>query len=300
MKFPTLRLKRTSIGHAIKRPVAVATALMAIVTLFLLAASLNNLEFEQGQSFVLPERQEGAPSSVIEFPPILFDLFLALLAVAFLVSLLIVLRSPRDRRRIAGQMGLMLLIMAIGLLISSLYRSEEELEVRTTPGARAPHPIGAQPAEPQSSGTTVPVAFAPPVVPGWVSYAVTLLVIGLAGALGYLVWQLTHTPKDRLHEITRSALDDLSAGRDWEDVVIRCYVDMSATVSRRRGVGRHQAMTPREFAVRLEQMGLPANSVGRLTRLFEQARYGNLKSGPDQVREATACLAEIMQAVEGH
>jgi Domain of unknown function (DUF4129) len=62
-------------------------------------------------------------------------------------------------------------------------------------------------------------------------------------------------------------------------------------------VGRHQAMTPREFAVRLEQIGLPARSVSRLTRLFEQARYGSHQSTPGQVQEATDCLAEITRAV---
>ena len=31
---------------------------------------------------------------------------------------------------------------------------------------------------------------------------------------------------------------------------------------------------PREFAERLEQSGLPARAVSRLTRLFEAARYG--------------------------
>ena len=80
-------------------------------------------------------------------------------------------------------------------------------------------------------------------------------------------------------------------------MVIRCYADMNATVRRRRGVGRHEAMTAREFAERLEHLGLPAGSVSRLTRLFEQARYGSRESSPDQVREATECLAEIMKAI---
>jgi len=300
MKFPTLRLEGTPIGHAIKRPLTIVTAVMAIVTLFLLAASLNNLEFEPGQSFVLPQQpQAPCASPAIEFPTFLFDLALVLVGIAFLVSLFVLLRSPRERRLVLRNLGQLVLFAAIGLLLSNLHGLEEKPEVRTTPQARAPSPVTGLSEAIDSSATPVPVTFAPPVVPGWVRYAVTLGIVLLAGALGYSVWRLIQNPKEQLHEITRSALDDLFAGRDWEDVVIRCYADMSTTVSRRRGVGRHQAMTPREFAVRLEQLGLPANSVGRLTRLFEQARYGSLKSGPDQVREATACLAEIMQAVEG-
>ncbi len=276
------------------------TAVMAIVTLFLLAASLNNLEFKPGQSFALPQLPETPSASpAIEFPPILFDLFLLLLGIAFLVSLFILLRSPGERRLLLRNAGRLLLFAAIGLLLSSLYKPAEKLEVQTTPGPRAPSPVSGQSGLVEGSGTPIPVTFAPPVVPGWVRYAVTLGVVLLAGALGYGMWRFAHNPKDQLHEITRSALDDIFAGRNWEDVVIRCYADMSATVSRRRGVGRHQAMTPREFAVRLEQLGLPATSLGRLTRLFEQARYGSHRSNPDQIREATDCLAEIMQAVEG-
>jgi len=275
-------------------------AAAVIVTLFLLAASLNNLRFKTSESFVLPKSPEAVSEApIIEFPAVLFDAFLVLLGIALLVSLLIILRSPRDRRVVLRNVAQLLLVAAIGLLVSSLYKPEEELEVQATPQARAPAPVSGPSEVVESSGTPVPLAFAPPVVPGWVRYAVTLVVVGLAGAFGYWIWWLLHTPKEQLHEITRLALDDLFAGRNWEDVVIRCYADMSAAISRQRGVGRHQAMTPREFAVRLEQIGLPVSSVSRLTRLFEQARYGSHQSTPDQVREATECLAEIMGAVGG-
>jgi Domain of unknown function (DUF4129) len=269
-----------------------------IVALLLLAASLDNLEFKPGESFVLPRSSGAAPDApVIEFPPILFDVFLVLLGIAFLVSLVIVLRSPRDRRLVLRNVAQLLLVAAIGLLVSRLYRPEKETESQATSEAPAPNPLTGPLKPLDGSGTPVPVTFVPPLVPGWVRYAVTLVVIGLAGAFGYWIWWLARTPQEQLREITRLALDDLFAGRNWEDVVIRCYADMSVAISRKRGVGRHQAMTPREFAVRLEQIGLPVSSVGRLTRLFEQARYGSHHSTPDQVREATDCLAEIMAAV---
>ena len=275
-------------------------AAVVVLTLFLLAASLNNLELKPGESFILPQLAEttgGGPT--IGFPTALFDAFLVLFGIAVLISLVILLRSPRDRRLVLRNVGQLLLLVAVGLLVSNLYRPAEELEVQTTPGARAPSPVSGQSGVVENSSTPVPVTFAPPVVPGWVRYAVALVVIGLTGALGYWIWGSFHTPKEQLHEITRSALDELFAGRNWEDVVIRCYADMNAAISRRRGIGRHEAMTPREFAARLEQIGLPVSSVNRLTRLFEQARYGSHQSTPDQVQEATDCLAEIMGAVRG-
>jgi hypothetical protein len=300
MKFPALPLKAASIGHASKRPLTILTAIMAVGTLFLLAASLNNLEFRPGQSFVLPQQPEAPIANrFIGFPAFLFDLFLLLLGIAVLVSLVVLLRSPKDRRLLLKNVGQMLLLAAIMLLFSSLYKPEEESEVQTTPQARAPSPVSGLSEVVESSGTPPMATLAPPAVPGWVRFAVTLGIVLLAAALGYWVWRLVHKPKEELQEITRSALGDLLAGRNWEDVVIRCYADMSVTVSRRRGVWRHQAMTPREFAMRLEQLGLPAHSVGRLTRLFEQARYSAHQSTPNQVQEATDCLAEIMQAMEG-
>jgi len=118
---------------------------------------------------------------------------------------------------------------------------------------------------------------APPAVPGWVRFAVTLGIVLLAAALGYWVWRLVHKPKEELQEITRSALGDLLAGRNWEDVVIRCYADMSVTVSRRRGVWRHQAMTPREFAMRLGAVG-PAGALGGQT--YTTVRASSLQRSP--------------------
>jgi hypothetical protein len=55
-------------------------------------------------------------------------------------------------------------------------------------------------------------------------------------------------------------------------------------------------MTPSEFAARLEQAGLPAEPVQRLTRLFEKVRYGGLRSTPTEAEEAVACLRDILHA----
>jgi len=284
-------------SHGTKRSLTIVAATIVIVALFLLAASLTRLELKPGESFDLPRLPEAPSASpAIEFPAIIFDVFLVMVAIAFVVSMVMLLRSPRERRLLLRNVGQLLLLAAIALLVSNLYRPEEQMEVRATP-QRAPHPASGPSEGIETSGTPVPVAFAPPVAPGWVRFAVTLTVVLLAGALGYWGWRLLPNPKRQVQGITLSALDDLFAGRNWEDVVIQCYADMSATVSRQRGVGRHPAMTPREFAVRLEQIGLPAGSVSRLTRLFEQARYGSHQSAPDQVQEAIDCLVEIIRAV---
>jgi len=298
VKLTILRIKKLFASYRAKRLSMIVAGAAVVATVFLLAASLHSLELAPGESFSLPKSSETTPGQLeIGFPTILFDMFLALIGVAVLVYLVILIRSPKERRELLKNVGFYLVFVAIALLVSRLYHPQEEQEMTATPGAHAPSPVSGLLEGIEGAGTPTPVTFERPTVPRWVRFAVTWVVVGLVAAFGYWIWSSWHTPKEELHAITRSALEDLLAGRDWEDVVIRCYADMNVTISRRRGVGRHQAMTAREFAVRLEQLGLPADSVDRLTRLFEQARYGSHKSTPEQVQEATECLAEIMRAV---
>jgi hypothetical protein len=70
---------------------------------------------------------------------------------------------------------------------------------------------------------------------------------------------------------------------------------MSRVVGERQGLRREYAMTPAEFAVRLENAGLPREPVRRLTRLFESARYGARTSTQDDIDEAVDCLTSILK-----
>jgi hypothetical protein len=125
----------------------------------------------------------------------------------------------------------------------------------------------------------------------------TLLVLAL---LAYRWWMRSrsrrHASLYAIADIAQSSLDDLASGRDLGDVIIQSYARMNEVVSSRRGLQRHQAATPREFATRLEMAGLPADAVNRLTRLFESVRYGARKSDQSDVKEAATCLASILQA----
>ena len=71
---------------------------------------------------------------------------------------------------------------------------------------------------------------------------------------------------------------------------------MSHFLIDRRGIQRQKAMTPREFEIELKEIGLPAEAVTRLTRLFEAARYNHSQSGHDADQEALQCLKAIVDA----
>lgn len=146
-------------------------------------------------------------------------------------------------------------------------------------------------------------SFQPPEIS---SLAVYLVSLGVILAILLLLWfayrwwdrryRRNASTLDSIADVARASLDDLRAGRDWTDVIIRSYVRMSEVVDVRRGLRRAQAMTPREFARRLERAGLPSDAVGRLTLLFEAARYGANQSSRSEVNEAVACLGSILQA----
>ena len=81
------------------------------------------------------------------------------------------------------------------------------------------------------------------------------------------------------------------------NVVMRAYYDMGRTLSE-QGVQRAEGMTPREFEARMIQAGLPRRDVERLTRLFEEVRYGHVEAGERQKREAIACMEAIVAAAK--
>jgi hypothetical protein len=144
--------------------------------------------------------------------------------------------------------------------------------------------------------------FQPPQISSAVSYLVSfafaLLFVSVMWAL-YQGWKKYNAlnskkPLDEIASIARSSLHDLQTGRDSSDVIIKCYLRMSDVVADKRKLQREIAMTPLEFALRLERAGLPGDAVRRLTRLFEVVRYGDRKSAPRDVTEAVSCLNTIL------
>ena len=79
-------------------------------------------------------------------------------------------------------------------------------------------------------------------------------------------------------------------------MIINCYLKMSDVVSEKRKLRREIAMTPQEFALRLERAGLPGDAVRRLTGLFEMVRYGDRKSAPKDVTEGGELFNAILRS----
>ena len=275
-------------------------AVLALGALTVLAVSLNEIPFREGQRFGQSEAGRTPqinPQEVInawvEIP------WWKQASVWVLLSVLVILvgslLSPELRKLFIRRFirmaltfwGLFYIFKNYGHLIPALNLNIAE-------GLPAQNSNGL--------GTASPVFVPPQVSPVFsylISFAFALLWLAVIWVL-YRGWQKytalmnTKKPLDEIARIARSSLDDLSAGRDSSDVIINCYLRMSDVVSNKRHLHRADAVTPREFALRLEQAGLPGDAVTRLTHLFEAVRYGDRKSGPKDVNEAVSCLTTIL------
>ena len=272
-------------------------SVLALGALTALATGLSNVPFRGAQSFGREEeaRALGAVpqnliNSMVDIP--LWQQISLWLLILIMIVLISALLSPELRKR------LILIIIRVGITYWAFYivfkRYREILQ-------------GMGLSLPQQQAGGAADALPPPefVPPQTISLASYLVSFGLAVLLVLLAWKLFNLWKEnsaanaslslnKIAGIARSSLNDLSAGRESTDVIMNCYFRMSDVVENKRNFSRNSSMTPAEFATRLEQGGLPAEAVQRLTRLFERVRYGGYRSGSPDVNEAVACLTTIL------
>lgn len=281
-----------------QRWVFILVSLVTIGGMILLAASLHDVHFEAGRSL---RRSESQPvlflfnRAIREVSEIPFWRQVTFWMLLFLLLLLVsALLSPEGRKRLLRTfITFVLSYLVIGYLLENKLITLPNLRMGSGEGA-SPDVFDEPPPLPR---------FMPPDLPDWMNYLISLGVI-----LAFLIvtWNLhrwwirlnslkvsQNTLKD-LASVARSSLRDLSSGADWADAITNCYVRMNEVVNRSHGLSRKAAMTPAEFAHRLEHAGLPSDPVCRLTRLFEAVRYGSHKPTRDQINEAVSCLNAIL------
>jgi len=269
-----------------------AAALLALVYL---AASLGSIEFEPAQSFKIDQSSTDTPTALVLPDVSLWQQILFWVVTLFLIMSIFVVFLPKERKKLARRLGNLAIVLLMLFYLGYRYGSTV---LQPTPEAGEPERIGAVS---PSSGGNLAEQPAPPTIPPAVSFVVTLLIVfGVLTLSWWLIMrkqmQRVPPPLDEIAGIARAALDDLSAGKDWGDAIINCYVRMNASVSERRGFRRKRGVTPSEFAEELERAGLPGYTTQRLTQLFERVRYGAKKSSKEDIHEAIACLTDILHA----
>lgn len=285
-----------------KKPWVLLLAILALGALTVLSVSLRSVSFNEAQPIGWGEPPSSSPASGEESGGQLFKgvswelqigLLISLLVLAGLVSLLISAEARKRFLRLLFRGGITFWVL------SYVLKKYPDMLTLFNPDAFSE----AASSDAVGDGIVVPPAiFTPPPQTPLLAYAISVLII-LIMALSvwrlYIVWKrMNTTPSSRLSDIARIArrsLKDLSTDGDSTDVILSCYFRMSDVVSDKKNIHRDMAMTPTEFAHRMEQSGLPGDAVRRLTRLFESVRYGSNKAGPKETNEAVSCLTTILQ-----
>lgn len=274
-------------------------SMVIIGAVAVLASSLHDVHFEPGRPLSFdntnpaPVSLESGIETITKTP--LWKVLLFWLV--FVINLLVFfwLLPPEMRKRVLRQM-LSLALGMLAILIALRYSLIDLPFLKSKPVETSnPSAFGA-------GGNTPLPTFSPPQVAPWWVFLISFVVLA---AFLWLLWAAyrwwlrpahRYSDLDAIRNIAEASLGAIAAGHDWSDVIIQSYVRMNEAVQASRGLQRARASTPREFAERLEQAGLPAHAVQRLTRLFESARYGAAGSSQNDINEAVACLNSILQA----
>lgn len=278
-----------------------AVSILALFALVLLASTVRDVTFRA------PRHLSHEESEVVSIPigsiaetiaEIPLEKQIAFFVMLLLFGVLIVyLLPPEMRKRLLRQI---IRFVLGGLLLIYLLKLKPDLFEGLFPFLN----MAAGQSDPSQLEAAAPPVFEPPQVSGWISFLVTFAIILLTAFVFWRInrwWSLfkptakSPNPLDEIAEAARFSLHNLSSDGSIQDKIIQCYADMTRVVDTRHGLFREYAMTPAEFALRLENAGLPREPVSRLTRLFEAVRYGARTSTQSDVDEAIACLTSILK-----
>ena len=267
------------------------------VLVLILAMSLPNLVLSPGQPFSL-EPSHGLDSGSGGNLPggnALIWIFRGIIGLALILlplHLVLSLLTSEGRQRLLADV-----IMIAGLLLLATYLDKHPLSQNDPQQSAVSSPTNL------TQGPSLPVNHFPADPPPWLTPTVILVVSALVAVVVLAVVQYFRARAQRrapslqrLVETAQSTLDSLQAGGDFGVIVIRCYREMSRVVKEEKGMARETAMTPREFETQLVSSGLPHESVGTLTRLFEQVRYGGIALSDREEKLAVSCLTDIVTA----
>ena len=267
----------------------------AVGALLVLAASLPQLSFRPGRSFILnggdaPDAASSpaAASAVnLEYLRLVLAAIMLMMLAYFVLTLIF---SSKLRWQLLQQIARVLLVVLLFFLIASWLIGTPE-----------PPPVQLADGTPQSAqartGEPLPAFAAQP--PLWLTALVSVLLAGLLiGGIWYF-WRRGRPTASPVPAMAQAALADIQAGGDVQSIVMRCYLDMSQVVGEASGIARQRAMTAREFEQQLAAAGVSDEHILQLTRLFEGARYSTQPPTERDERAAVECLQAIVRAYGG-
>lgn len=276
---------------------------VAIVALVLLAGGLSRMPLAPGESLPIGAflATFGSAGNVTPGPAFLTAIRIILILFFWIVTPIIIIAlvvSPAFRRwfirRIPSYLMFALILYLLLRFLRDMMLANQSQPVESAAGMAAQPPPAASPTFP-----SVPEYVNHP--PQWLVVVITLVIVAVIGGLIWLFWPRNRdrhaiSALDLLTDEAQSALDDLRAGADVRDTVLRCYAEMSRVLREARGVRRGEDVTAREFEQQLRGAGMGDEHIQRLTRLFERVRYGGRASSQRDALEAEDCLFALVQS----
>jgi hypothetical protein len=271
---------------------------LGLLSLFFLASSLSTLDFSPGQEFKINDTGYNPLGSIFDNANWLVSICLSVLVVLIPLVIFLLASSRRAREMLKQNMRGVLIFYVLLILAQFLIpKNEGGIEGSEPPGISSTFRDSTEAITPRGDTSLFnPYYF--PDIQSWQGYIFSFILIILMGFLVYIIYERNKQIENNLGKIALKALRDIKAGRQWEDSIIQCYIQMNDAISKKRSLDRKSSMTPREFAETLIASGLPSKPVHTLTHLFERARYGDRSSQSNEVSEATQCLTQISRALE--
>ncbi len=285
-----------------KRTPLLLISTFAIILLVILASGLSDLRLKPAQPMILNNGEAVNPvqDSLAEasrgFNEISPWQQILLVGSFLLAILLAIIFMPAEARK-----KFFILVLKLGVLafIILYFLDDFKLESEGMMPQETIPMLNTSPEEGEIVGIPPEILQPEEISPIW-SYIITLFVVVALGIIIWLIWRKfaqSSSEEDvslkKISRIAKASRDDLADGAEWENIIIRSYVEMGEVINERRGIKRQSELTPQEFSAQLISAGIPADPVQRLTQLFERARYSTHSADEGEVEEAVKCLDEI-------
>jgi hypothetical protein len=214
-----------------------------------------------------------------------------LLGIYIVVSLF----SKKGRKQLLATLGVFVLLILLMFIVSALFSPVELAE------EMFPSQIEEGEMEEIEEELGIPVEFDPTPKPWLLTIVLIVGAILLAGVVFFSLNTFSRQKSLDASQFTeiakqaQSALEEIEAAKfSFNDIIIRCYAEMSLAIQTEKGIQRAKEMTTLEFEQELISSGFPARPVHELTRLFEQVRYGHREIGEIEKQKAVESLGDII------
>ncbi len=277
------------------------TLLFLVVTLgaiILLSAGISELKLISGKPLRLgleiQDLKESRVAGQRDSLGTIFRVLFAFLLVLTFFATLYLLISPKHRKRALRNIILLFVFFTFSCVL--LYARPDLIKDVIPYLMLPPMPK----AEWLSGELTTPFN---PNPPQWLTLVVSLglvaFIVAVIISIARFVMSRRSSSDSPLQHLAQEALDaveELQAGTDLRNIVMRSYYKMACIAGKLGGGRRSSDMTAQEFEQFLKDAGLPKEPLRQLTRLFEDVRYGTKVPSEKEERQAVSCLTAIAKA----